>query len=446
MAHTFSQAGELMPNPVLVSENPDRKNKVKVCPYVVGNNTTPFWEVKIELPKPSEQYPLWILDGQHRIAALTKSTQSESPVPVVLLLDDSTGVYGPANFAKLFAQVTTEARKLDKLHAEWLTYAFQLGEYAQEQPNHSAARNSMKTVIDLCKTPVYGATTNPFLNNIQFNSDPLQTPHMTPAGFERDCISSRQLIERYYFQKQSTVGHLAPSIVAQEIAQAYIALRSIIPHSPPSVFFGPPSSQQTIVQDALIIGVLSYLLTNGQPSSKGTTWEAILKQLGFGIANWDFSWVESLNGQAASRSTKIVRATMEEAFTDLKIPPGSSTLPDHLKGNAAAVILRASFLTPTGRPSTSKAAPPLDFKFVGGAKTTFTTDGRMHVKVYSKTSNIADLEVIDMDTGGLQTQYPKLAGSGLTIDPAKMSNPLNLRFRFFHYGDVLSTAEISIKW
>ncbi len=447
MAQTFSQPGELMPNPVLVSENPSAKNKPRITPYVLGSgNSTPFWQVDIDVPNSDEQYPLWILDGQHRIAALSKSAQNTSPVPLVLLLDDGMNVYGPAIFAKLFAQVTTEAQKLDKLHAEWLTYAFKLGDYAPDRPSHAAARSSMETVIDLCKTPAYGSAPNPFLNNIQFNSDPSQIPQMTPRGFERDCIATRLLIENNYFQKQPSAGHLASAVVAEELAEAYIALRAIVPHSPPSVFFGPSVSQQTIVQDAFTIGVLAYLLKHGRPSANNTDWTSILNLLGFGAANWDFSWVDSLNGQAGTRSSKIVRLTMEDAFTKLQLPPGSSTLPDHLKGNAAVVTLKARYVTPTGRPSNSKALPPLDFSFVGGAKTTFTTGGRTHVRVSNLTTNIGDLEIIDMHSGALQTPYPKLAKSGMVLDPFKMTNPLNLLFRMFHYGKALSTAEISIKW
>jgi hypothetical protein len=447
MAQTFSQAGELMPNPVLVSENPNATNKPRIKPYVLGSgNSTPFWQVDIDAPKSGQQHPLWILDGQHRIAALAKSAkQKASPVPVVLLLDDGMNVYGPATFAKIFAQVTTEAQKLDKLHAEWLTYAFKLGDYAPEKPTHADATKAMTTVIDLCKTPKFGADDNPFLSRIQFNSDQSQLPHMTPRGFERDCITFRQLVEQNYFLKNAIVKHLQPAEVAEELANAYISLRAIVPHSPPSVFFGPPASQQTIVQDAFFIGVLSYLLACGRPSSNGTTWDAILNQLGFGTANWDFDWVETLNGQIGTRSTKIVRSTMEEAFSIVQIP-GNSTLPDHLRGNAAEVTLRASFLTAKGRPGNSKASPALDFTFAGGAKTTFLTGGRTHIRVLKSTSNIGGLEIIDKASGGLQTQYPKLAKSGLTLDPSVMTNPLNLLFRMFHYGNALSTAEIAIKW
>jgi hypothetical protein len=448
MAQTFSQAGELMPNPVLLSENPNRVHgSVRISPYVLGSgNATPFWNVEIDPPGPNDQMPLWILDGQHRISALSKSSQASSAVPVVLLLDDGMNVYGPSIFAKLFAQVTTEARRLDKLHAEWLTYAFELGDYAPGNPSSSAARQSMTTVIELCKTPSFGVGPNPYLGQIQFNSDPTQVPHMTPQGFEMTCIEARQLIQQNYFTKQAAGAHLPPNAVAAEISAAYDALRSMVPQSPPTVYFGPPATQQVIVQHAFLIGVLAYLLAHGQPSAAGTSWPSILQSLSFHQTNWDFSWKESLNGQAGSRSTRIVREVMEEAFRTLTVPAGSSTLSDHLKGNAAKVTLQASYVTPTGRPRRSAAHPAEEFEFLGGAKTTFVTGGRTHLRVSATTTNVGELQIIDKSSGALQTQYPSLTRSGMVLDPSKMTNPLQLLVRMIHYGDTLSTAEITVQW
>lgn len=448
MAHTFSNPGEIMPNPVLLSENPNRvKDSVKITPYVLGSgNATNFWNVAIASPSPKEERPLWILDGQHRIAALEKSSQSTSPIPVVLLLDDGMNVYGPSVFAKLFAQVTTEAQRLDKLHAEWLTYAFKLGDYALGNVNAEAAVSAMTTVIDLCKTPSFDTKPNPFLDKVQFNSDPSQAPHMTPRGFERDCIAARTLIQQHYFTKQPSGKHLPPFAVAQELSEAYVALRSAIPHQPPSVFFGPTASQQLIVQDAYLIGIMAYLLAHGRPSDNKTTWPAILSTLNFGATNWDFGWTESLNGQAGSRSTRIVRAVMDEAFRKLEVPAGSSTLSEHLQGNAARVTLLASYVSATGRPRRAANAPAKEFEFVGGAKLTFQTGGRTHLKVERTTSNIGELEIIDKSSGGLQTPYPRLTRGGMILDPEKMTNPLNLLVRMIHYGNTLSTADINIQW
>ena len=118
-----------MPNPVLLAKNAFvhgitiGQKTIDGMPYNTG---TFIIEVPDTDGDPSQR-PLWILDGQHRIAGLSKSQQKNDPVPLVLLLDDGSGSYTSPLLASLFAQVTTAATKLDDLHNEWLTYAFELG-------------------------------------------------------------------------------------------------------------------------------------------------------------------------------------------------------------------------------------------------------------------------------------------------------------------------------
>jgi len=131
----FSNPNELMPNPVLLSRNPlNTNNSIQINPFVIKTSSGPIipvnnlYTITVSIPKKdSNQKPLWILDGQHRIFGIgTQSKFPKTKVPFVLLFDQ---VYQPGDFAKIFAQVTTEATPLDKLHQEWLQFAFDLGVY-----------------------------------------------------------------------------------------------------------------------------------------------------------------------------------------------------------------------------------------------------------------------------------------------------------------------------
>jgi DGQHR domain-containing protein len=110
MAGFFSGGPHLMPNPVLLAENPDLAGVLEV------RERGELVEVSIDItPRVRREGALWILDGQHRINALATSSQSSNPVPFVLLFDDG-DKYSRAEFASIFAQVTTKAQPLEQPH------------------------------------------------------------------------------------------------------------------------------------------------------------------------------------------------------------------------------------------------------------------------------------------------------------------------------------------
>ena len=122
----FSNSGEFMPNPVLVGESPHASVKPRVAPLLVGGDSTSVWELEIDQGPSGSEKPLWILDGQHRIAGLSESAQPSNPVPVVFLLNEGSNHYSADTLAKIFAHVTMSATPLGTLHREWLSYAFNL--------------------------------------------------------------------------------------------------------------------------------------------------------------------------------------------------------------------------------------------------------------------------------------------------------------------------------
>lgn len=132
ISNLFNTPGEFMPNPVLLCQNVNlSQSPITIQQQLSNPNGMPTGIWNVVVPILSDGFPLWIIDGQHRIAGLAQSQQAANPIPVVLLLNQESAVYTGPTVAKLFAQVTTSATKLDPLHNEWLTFAFALGNYSQ---------------------------------------------------------------------------------------------------------------------------------------------------------------------------------------------------------------------------------------------------------------------------------------------------------------------------
>ena len=119
----FDNSGQFMPNPVLIGQNPHTSVPPVIEPLLTGGDSTSVCELQINRPPSGTEKPLWILDGQHRIAGLSESAQSSNPIPVVFLLNESSVSYAADTLAQIFAQVTTSATPLGPFHREWLSYA-----------------------------------------------------------------------------------------------------------------------------------------------------------------------------------------------------------------------------------------------------------------------------------------------------------------------------------
>ena len=203
----FANRGEFMPNPVLMSENPEvtKNNPIKVVQKIIGGETTEFWELHIEDSLKS----FWIIDGQHRIKGLghVDCAQNDNPIPVVFMFNISQTLpnYSPTDFAKVFAQVSTSSTPLKDLHKEWLEYAFKMDKY-----QNNKFVESMQTVILLCSNPNFedsGLTYNSnfFYNKIVFNDKRRADNHIL------NCQVLTQLIHDYYYNEIAVFQHLAPN-------------------------------------------------------------------------------------------------------------------------------------------------------------------------------------------------------------------------------------------
>lgn len=437
IAETFDNTGGLMPNPVLLSNNAFYQG-VKIAPKDVHSYATNTFEVDIDEDTPPDQKSLWILDGQHRIFGLSKSAQKDNLVPVVLLLSEAAGSYTSPGLAKIFAQVTTAAKKLDELHNEWLTYAFELERYSPAKDKEQRTKQAFSTVVELCRTPEWTGSANPFFNQVQFN----ETVPVNPSfgGFQFRCNVLSELLLRNYYLVSAAVPHRTPAEVAQEIARAYQALHQIVQNPSASVFFGAGPKQQSIVQEAFLVGVLARMLVNGSTAD----YQTLFQGLNFHQTNWDFSaWTKSLGAQQNSASKKIARNVFDAAMSTGTLPTGSTNIADHLRGNGAAVTVRCSRLTPANRPAKHGV---VDYVAQRGSVGSQNIGATPNIRIVDKTTNVEEV-VIRNKIRPLETFKDMLKTSGLTVtSDQNLPHPLTVQIVMQHYGGLSSEAEVEFNW
>ena len=440
----YSNAGEFMPNPVLLGENVVAPAALTISPLLVSGHQTGLWTIQIPLPQPGNPKPLWILDGQHRIKGLSRSAQSANHIPIVFLLNAGNNHYGPAMLAKIFAQVTTSAHPLNPLHDDWLSFAFRLKTYSPAKVTSPAQIRAMECIAELCKLPTLpGNRSNSFLNRVQFN--PLHKPPApNPAGFSYSCSEFRELLFQHYYNRAALHPHLNPNDLAVQLSLAHTALTQVVrpPHDR-TVFLGAGDHAQVIMQDALLAGILEYMLNRGVPAS----WVDVFRTLGFQTTIWDFSWKRSLHGNAGKLSKELARHIFIKIFRDAALPAGVTNLADYMKGDSAEFLLEAFEVNATGR---IRPATRLEFRRGGGARTTFSIGPRTVLRLKRSSLNVAKVVVTDKNSppGNLVDYSTDMnSKAGLRLDPNKHKRPLlELLFTLHHYGDNKTSSEIDIDW
>jgi DGQHR domain-containing protein len=394
IAERFDQNGEFMPNPVLLAVH--RSELVQVETEVKTGVYTGVYTLKVTMPVDGDR-PLWVLDGQHRLRGLADSSQYLNPIPFVLLHSENVDVYSPEIFAKIFAEVSTEATQLSELHREWLQYAFNLGIYDVKSPGKSGQnaqleRLSMEAVAILCKTQNFDENlVNPYFNKIQFN--PAQTPAAVYGeGFAFDAPTLKDLILDEYFRQPSADSRkLRPGELAREIAGATVALtRSVTTPTDKSSFSGMGNKHQLYIERGFVCAVVSRLLKNPK-----TNWARLLEDLKFPTTDWDLTWVKTTGGAAGTISKRIARNVFVEAFGLSAIPHGSDNLVTYLRGDKTSATFVASEIGPRGRPA-NKDKKMETFEIAGVS--VFDTGGRQHVKLQkgdAYSTNIGKLQIYD---------------------------------------------------
>tara|TARA_Y100000588_G_scaffold390649_1_gene496769 strand:+ start:1936 stop:3471 length:1536 start_codon:yes stop_codon:yes gene_type:complete len=434
---TYNDSGEIMPNPVLLCENvvDATSSDIKI------ELTRGKYHAKIKVPSTGSPLPLWILDGQHRIAGLSKSRQKDNHIPVVLLCGEGSPIYKADLLAKIFAQVTTEATALDAWHNEWLTYAFKLKKYADDAPHVDEMRQSMETVVFLCKEHNLAGEQNYFFDKIKFNNHLKPDRWPTCGGFKNDCIEFPKLIYQNYFKKASSHGHLAPKKIAENISLGLMALKTLVTGDhDKSVFFGESQYEQKIMQDAYIAGILSYLLDHGEQDL--SKWTALLKKLKFDLNDWNFhDWIQTLNGSSGSNSRKMAIKIFQSIFKNKDLPTGVNFIHDYMRGDGAKIEL--SWFEPTPAGKGNKRTQHKE-EITPGRKQSYHLGAKLFVKVTSKDNNISKLQLLDGK--GPSGEEEHFSEKGFLIDRASRSSPLTLKILMESYGGLSDSSECTLKW
>lgn len=439
----FNDTGALMPNPVLLSANGNKDDQLPVIRQETVNSQTPTgsYIVEVDDKRKAGKKPLWILDGQHRINGLAKSDQGDNEVPVVLLLNDDAGEsYTGSDFASLFAQVTTTAKKLDELHNAWLTFAYDLNEYAESFPEHGQHRSAMEVVCELCQlAKLSDGQPNPFHNTVRFNPERSVPKDST---FSYGCRELKELVRKHYFD--GAAHPLAPAALADELGKALRALREVV-RAPQdrSVFFGTTEWAQVAMQDAYLIAVMAYLREHGAPED----WTAVLKGLEFHKTDWQFkNWVTTLSGKAGTDSRNVAERVFVSAFSDNELPDGQN-IADYLRGNRAHVNVRFSRVNAEGRPI---AAGRVDVELLRGDDQSLDTGELLHVRIDPKwrKTNIARLDVVDATSPVANPRkIPQLTSAqGLLLPKDAEERELQVAMNMIFYGGRSSDAQLTIRW
>ncbi|WP_084125167.1 hypothetical protein [Demequina sp. NBRC 110054] len=435
----FSQTSELMPNPVLLAVS-EQESVVVTQQNLNGQNTEVF-EIAVAVPSGSGPKPLWILDGQHRVLGLSKSSRSSNPVPLVLLHGDALNAYAPKQFAKIFAEVTTLATPLQHVHSEWLQFAFKLGPY---ETDTTADWKAMKAVADLCRTQQFGdpPVVNPFFDTIEFNPELGGKPAIH-SGFQFNCIELKDLVRAHYYGRPAAgTTLLTPTELAEQLALSLLALgRADTSSNDKSAFFGGSKARQKYMEEGYVTGVLTYLREKGTPP---TGWDDLLSKLGFTTANWDFTgWVVTTGGNTGTLSKNVAQGTFKQVFAAGALPEGVADIPTFLRGDKASISFTASNLTPKGRPAKpGRQEHSLDV--TGGVKK-IDLGSRRHLKLSAQTVNVGQVDTRDSRDMFSDQYSPKALKRGITLPDGP--GRIELKIQASLYGGVKgSPLTLEITW
>lgn len=431
----FSEAGEIMPNPVLLAA------VEPLAPTIIHTaaDGTQTCEVMID----TDRRKLLVLDGQHRIKGIAASTQPGNPIPFVLLADVGAQAYNRSMFAKIFAEVTTQSSKLHPLHDAWLKYAFSLDEYEPEgtPPMPTSSHLAMETASILVSWNPPAPATNPFHDRIGFNPERELKP---PAGkgfiYSADELS--KLIRDGYFANQRRTTDLSPQTIAEALAASLVSLAKVCTTPiEKSVFFGSGDFGHQPMQNAFVLAVLSRLATAGVPGS----WDTILTNLKFNTANWNFkTWVKGLDGNYGNHSRELATRCLTEAFDAGALGAGIVDIPTHLKGDNAAITVTFTRIGSGGRALANTAEDHV-FSVSRIGVHSFAHPGDYKLLLKATTTNIHSLDAWDSASPREEFTRAKLATRGMVLEkPPSDSREIIMRVEY--YGGVEEQLRLTLNW
>jgi hypothetical protein len=317
----------VMPNGILLGVDDDcieefgmENCNCEIEPLTVGDGVpVPVPGIyQMKLTSDGINKPLLILDGQHRILGMSRSSQYNQPVPFVLCSGPN---FTGQVLAEIFTHVTTEATPMKQIHKDWMQYSFHLGPYTDEA-RHSAGTATVR----LCTEPTLLNEVNIFHKKIKFN-DYINLPmDEIRGGFNQDkltFIGISQRIARSFYSNLDAASYPDPIDVAASISTFIRAVRNVTTDASESKFFTTDQKNKyhSILCEELLDSFLHYLSKNTQLMDNSLSeWQDFLTAAPrhWDKAVWKLPYVESL-GQNASdlkKSRKVVENCFQAFFND----------------------------------------------------------------------------------------------------------------------------------
>lgn len=461
----FTTSSEIMPNAVLLAA-PDPA-LIKLTSHG-GNN----WQLELAA---GPGKPLWILDGQHRIAGLTAS-RPDDEIPFVLLASHgSSANYQESTFARIFAQVTTTAEGLHPLHHEWLTFAFRLGKYDVTSPTaatrHAQEVEAMQAVVALCHErhlDTAKTQANPFFNRVAFNPKTVTRREAAPAvgpvagGFQLDASEFQKLAVQSYYSSNLPAGKVSGKDLAREVGRAYEALVACHPvaHRGDSVLLNSAGAAgakgHKALQEGLLHGIFRYVATSGVPAD----WDDVLKQRAIDSTDWRAaSWSSaSRSGTQGTTNRKLARSIFEALFSgtlaSLFLPGSSVPVKVDLRNYFGGAVgwgmeFQGRRMGKNGRKAKFVGnSDPLVKLESGTVLESIDIDTLRMVAIGRTTPNLVAVSAADTARPFEKNWTYSSLRAGLRLDPAVHlhSNPVRVRFDFTFYGGLGRYVELEIAW
>ena len=436
IAENFDLVGELMPNPVLLAVNPLKS--IEFAEDLSGSGIrSGLWTIKVPIPESANEKPLWIIDGQHRLKGMAQTNVVTSPLPFVLLHGEE-GQYVPGTLAKIFAQVTTEATSLNKIHQAWMQFTFELDKYANKSPKFRALR----TTALLCSSQTLGSKPNPFYGKIQFNPE-IDARFIHPGGFRYDVTEFSDLLEDWFFDYLGGPHQFTELELATEISSSLTALKAVVTSDVNrSAFFGD-SGEQKYFRDGFIVGVCQYLVNNGAPAD----WVDVLKSLNFDKTDWDVTtWVNGTGGKAGNVSKRIAFKCFSQIFKSAVLPTGTKDICDYLRGKNAYLKVDYQLLDDKNK-LIPKSGQTIIVDLTGREKDILPLPANArYIKITSPCGNVGPVSIaLDAQPFAENYNFDSFK-KGRILEPNEiktLKKKLGLKIRAEFYGDVAMQKQIT---
>jgi len=280
--------------------------------------------------------PLLILDGQHRIAGLSTSSQRDEPVAFVLCRNN----FSATKMAEIFTHVTTEATPMKPLHKSWMQFAFSLGNYSSD-----ARKRAGETAVRLCTEDGI------FRGKIRFNDYTNNPSDKIRGGFNQKPLNFSgwsTVIADYYFIHVAPAQWPTSIRLAKAITNGIEAIRTSSLSGryndlEKSKIFG--TNHHSLLCEEFVKQFLKYL--SGDINRLDNTpieWQTFFEgpARSWNNSDWSLPYVLTIGQNAEDLS--ISRKIASECFKALLNAPAElmgTRLHQYLKGEQGYVLIKA---------------------------------------------------------------------------------------------------------